>query len=102
MRALQHPRRDQLQLAAVLYALSDPTRLEVVRRLAREAERACGTFDLPATKATLSHHFKVLRESGLTFTRVEGVYRYISLRKEDLEARFPGLLKAVLQAPKKG
>lgn len=102
MRALHHPKRDQLQLAAVLYALSDPTRLEVVRQLAQEGERACGTFELPTTKATLSHHFKVLREAGITLTRVEGVYRFISLRREDLEARFPGLLPAVLKAAKKG
>ncbi len=102
MRALHHPKRDQLQLAAVLYALSDPTRLEVVRQLTQEGERACGTFELPTTKATLSHHFKVLREAGITLTRVEGVYRFISLRREDLEARFPGLLPAVLKAAKKG
>ena len=102
MRALHHPRRDQLQLAAVLYALSDPTRLEIVRQLSQEAERACGTFELPTTKATLSHHFKVLREAGLTHTRVEGTYRFISLRHGDLELRFPGLLAAVLKAAKKG
>lgn len=100
MREPHHPKTNQLQLSAVLYALSDPTRLSVVRRLAKEGERACGTFDLPATKATLSHHFKVLRESGITHTRVEGIYRYISLRAEDLEVRFPGLLQAVLKASK--
>ncbi|WP_243317253.1 ArsR/SmtB family transcription factor [Geothrix paludis] len=98
MRNLQHPGREQLDLPAVLYALSDPTRLEIVRRLAADGERACGTFGLSATKATLSHHFKVLREAGLIQTRVEGVHRYNSLRKQDLEARFPGLLKAVLKA----
>lgn len=98
MRQLHHPEANQLQLSAVLYALSDPTRLSVVQCLAKEGERACGTFDLPPTKATLSHHFKVLRESGLTYTRVEGIYRYISLRMEELEARFPGLMQAVLQA----
>ncbi len=102
MRILHQPKRDQIQLAAVLYALSDPTRLEVVRQLAQVSEQACGTFDLPSTKATLSHHFKVLRESGITLTRTEGVYRFISLRKEDLEARFPGLLQSVLKAAKKG
>lgn len=98
MRNLHHPEREQLDLPAVLYALSDPTRLEIVRKLAGEGERACGTFGLPATKATLSHHFKVLREAGLIQTRVEGVHRYNSLRKPDLDARFPGLLKAVLKA----
>ena len=98
MRSLHHPGREQLDLPAVLYALSDPTRLEIVRRLAADGERACGTFGLSTTKATLSHHFKVLREAGLIQTRVEGVHRYNSLRKQDLEARFPGLLKAVLKA----
>lgn len=101
MRVVHHPGRDQLDLAAVLYALSDPTRLELVRRLAQEGERACGTFDLGTNKATLSHHFKVLREAGLIHTRLEGVYRFISLRKQDLNARFPGLLKAVLAAAKR-
>ncbi|WP_243304830.1 ArsR/SmtB family transcription factor [Geothrix oryzisoli] len=98
MRSLHHPGREQLDLPAVLYALSDPTRLEIVRRLAGDGELACGTFGLPVTKATLSHHFKVLREAGLIQTRVEGVHRYNSLRKQDLDTRFPGLLKAVLKA----
>lgn len=98
MRAVPQPERDQIDLAAVLYALSDPTRLELVRQLAEAGERACGTFGVSATKATLSHHFKVLREAGLIHTRVEGIYRFNSLRRRDLNARFPGLLNAVLKA----
>lgn len=98
MRTVRQPDQGQIDLSAVLYALSDPTRLEIVQTLAREKERACGTFGLPASKATLSHHFKVLREAGLIDTRITGVYRYISLRKRDLEARFPGLLKTILRA----
>jgi len=98
MRALPQPDPGQIDLSAVLYALSDPTRLEIVQTLAREKERACGTFGLAASKATLSHHFKVLREAGLIDTRITGVYRYISLRKCDLDTRFPGLLRAILRA----
>ena len=98
MRTLPEPRRAQLRLEDVLAALADPTRLRIARRLARDTERACGTFDLPASKATLSHHFKVLREAGITHTRVDGVHRFISLRLQDLQARFPGLLTAVLGA----
>jgi DNA-binding transcriptional ArsR family regulator len=49
-------------------------------------------------KSTLSHHFKVLREAGVTHTRTEGTYNFISLRREDLDARFPGLLDAIIQA----
>jgi DNA-binding transcriptional ArsR family regulator len=73
-------------------------RLEIVRVLAAEGERTCGTFDLGLSKATRSHHFKVLREAGLTHTRAEGTHRHISLRRDDLDARFPGLLDAVLAA----
>ena len=61
-------------------------------------EQACGTFDLSAAKSTLSHHLKTLREAGVTQTRLEGMQRFLSLRRHDLEARFPGLLDAVIQA----
>ena len=82
----------------MLHALSDPARLEIVRRLAAGDEPPCGTFDLGLSKATLSHHFRVLRESGVVRTRPEGRKRLLSLRVDDLEARFPGLLDAVLSA----
>jgi DNA-binding transcriptional ArsR family regulator len=98
MGELVHPSRDQLDLTAVMHALSDPARRMVVRTLAAEGERACGSFPLGVTKATASHHFKVLREAGITMTRVEGAHRYLTLRRDDLDARFPGLLDAVLAA----
>jgi DNA-binding transcriptional ArsR family regulator len=85
-----------------MHALSDPARLTVVRTLARETERPCGTFELGVTKATASHHFKVLREAGLVMTRVDGARRYLTLRREELDARFPGLLDAVLAAEPAG
>jgi len=92
---LDQPELDAIALADVLHALSDPARLEIVRALAGEGERQCGSFDLGLTQATRSHHFKVLREAGLTHTRVEGTARYVTLRRDDLDARFPGLLDAV-------
>jgi DNA-binding transcriptional ArsR family regulator len=92
------PRIEDLSLATVMAALSDPARLEIVRVLDAEGERTCGTFDLGLSKATRSHHFKVLREAGITHTRAEGTHRHVSLRRQDLEARFPGLLPAVLNA----
>jgi DNA-binding transcriptional ArsR family regulator len=82
----------------VLHALSDPARLEIVRRLADGDEPSCGMFELGLSKATLSHHFRVLREAGVVRTRVDGRKRLLSLRAEDLDARFPGLLHAVLAA----
>jgi DNA-binding transcriptional ArsR family regulator len=98
MTELLHPTRDELDLTAVMHALSDPARRTVARVLAAEGERACGTFPLGVTKATASHHFKVLREAGITMTRVDGAHRYLTLRRADLDARFPGLLDAVLAA----
>ncbi len=98
MREPHHPARRELELPAVLHALSDPARLEIVRRLADGDEPSCGTFDLGLSKATLSHHFRVLRESGVIHTRPEGRKRLLSLRADDLDARFPGLLDAVLAA----
>ncbi len=96
--AYLHPSRDELDVLTVLRALGDPTRLEIVRLLAHEpsGEIACGAFGLDATKQNLSHHFRVLRESGVIFTRDEGRNRFTSLREGDFEHRFPGLLSAVV------
>jgi DNA-binding transcriptional ArsR family regulator len=95
MTVLDQPAIEAVVLADVLHALSDPARLEIVRALAAEGERQCGTFDLGLTKATRSHHFKVLREAGITNTRVEGTARFVTLRRDEIDARFPGLLDAV-------
>src|ERR1700749_2744289 len=96
---LEEPRAEDMTLAAVMAALSDPVRVRIVRRLATSgSELTCGTFELGVSKATRSHHFKVLREAGLTLTRAEGTHRYVSLRRDDVDARFPGLLGAVLSA----
>jgi DNA-binding transcriptional ArsR family regulator len=92
------PHVDEMTLSAVMAALSDPMRVAIVRQLAAEGERTCGTFDLGISKATRSHHFRVLREAGITHTRAEGTHRHVSLRREDVDARFPSLLGAVLAA----
>jgi len=101
MREPHQPARAELELSSVLHALSDPARLEIVRRLADGDEPSCGTFVLGLSKATLSHHFKVLREAGVVRTRPEGRKRLLSLRIDDLEYRFPGLLEAVLAAKRR-
>jgi DNA-binding transcriptional ArsR family regulator len=95
---LNHPPVDKLELAAVLHALSDPIRLRIVRELAAHGACNCGTFAVPVAKSTLSHHLRVLREAGLTRTEPHGTQRVVSLRRDDLDARFPGLLDAVLAA----
>jgi DNA-binding transcriptional ArsR family regulator len=97
--ALHHPDRDEIQLPAVLHALSDPHRLEIVRRLAEDTEpRACGSFGFDITKSTLTHHFRTLREAGVIEQHKEGTTKLTLLRREDLDARFPGLLDAVLSS----
>ncbi len=98
MREPHHPPPEELQLSDVLHALSDPARLAIVRHLAAGDECTCGTFDLALSKATLSHHFRVLREAGVVRTRPDGRKRMMSLRRECLDERFPGLLDAVLSA----
>jgi DNA-binding transcriptional ArsR family regulator len=95
---LDEPPIEDVTLAAVMAALSDPARVAIVRMLAADGERTCGTFDLGISKATRSHHFRVLREAGLTHTRAEGTHRHVSLRRDEVDARFPGLLDAVLVA----
>ncbi|MFH8576068.1 helix-turn-helix domain-containing protein [Streptomyces zaomyceticus] len=98
-RALEHPTRDQIRLEAVLHALSDPVRLLIVRDMARErAELSCSYFDLPVTKSTTTHHFRVLREGGVIRQTYRGTAKLNALREGDLEALFPGLLGAVLAA----
>ena len=96
---ITQPAREEIELAAVLHALSDPVRLRIVAALAVAGEEpSCGSFDLPVTKSTCTHHFKVLREAGVIQQRQRGTARLNSLRREDLDARFPGLLASVLQA----
>jgi DNA-binding transcriptional ArsR family regulator len=96
---LHCPAREAIRLTDVLHALSDPIRLDLVRQLdACREERTCGSFILPIAKSTSTHHWRVLRESGLVWTREEGTKRYQRLRREDIDARFPGLLDSVLAA----
>src|SRR5919109_2536705 len=94
---ITHPAREELELGAVLHALSDPVRLKIVAALAAGEEQACASFDVPVTKSTCTHHFKVLREAGVIRQRQEGTSRLNTLRREDLDARFPGLLGTILR-----
>jgi DNA-binding transcriptional ArsR family regulator len=98
MRTLHHPRIDEIALPDVLHALSDPVRLQIVRALADREEKSCSSVEASVSKSTLSHHFKVLREAGVTHTRVNGTHRLVSIRRDELEERFPGLLDSVLGA----
>lgn len=97
--SLYHPPADDLDLPTVLHALSDPQRLRIVRELSEaDEELPCSGFAVDVSKSTCTHHFRVLREAGVVQQRQLGTSKLNSLRREDLEARFPGLLEAVLAA----
>jgi DNA-binding transcriptional ArsR family regulator len=97
---LPHPTREEIQIESVLHALADPIRLRFVRELAKlGCEGApCGSIDLPVTKSTRTHHLRILREAGVINVRPEGTSRISTLRRDDLNALYPGLLDSVLAA----
>lgn len=98
-RDLPHPAPEEIRLESVLHALSDPMRLRIVRELAAVGdELSCSHFDLPVTKSTSTHHFRVLRESGVIRQVYRGTAKMNALREDDLDRLFPGLLDGVLTA----
>ncbi|GGT25537.1 ArsR/SmtB family transcription factor [Nonomuraea spiralis] len=98
MRSPAEPKAADLDLVAVLHALGDPVRLGLVRLMAADGEVSCSPPHLNVPRSTLSNHWRILRESGITSTRAEGKARYMTLRRDDLEARFPGVLGTILTA----
>jgi DNA-binding transcriptional ArsR family regulator len=98
MRPFYHPQSEDISLVGVLYALGDPVRLQIVQRLAETGELTCSDLDCSVAKSTMSHHFKILRESGLVLTRKEGTQHINTLRSADLDRLYPGLLAVVLRS----
>jgi DNA-binding transcriptional ArsR family regulator len=95
------PDLDAIDIATVLHALSDPVRLEIVRQVAActgNDELTCGQLELPVGKSTGSHHLKVLSAVGVLAEREVGTRKYLRLRREELDRRFPGLIDSVLRA----
>ncbi|MFI9597625.1 ArsR/SmtB family transcription factor [Nonomuraea sp. NPDC052265] len=100
MREVSQPATEAIRLVEVLRALADPVRLDLVLRLDRMGEDFCNAIgaEIDVHQTTLSHHYRVLREAGVTWTKVQGRSRLVRLRREDLDALFPGLLDSVLSA----
>lgn len=96
MKPFAHPKPEDIVLERVFYALSDPVRLSIVRQLAMEGEATCAALDRGRPKSSMSHHFRVLRDAGLVWTRNEGTTHMNALRREAIESRFPGLLAVVM------
>ncbi len=94
---IHHPDVASLDLATIMRTLGDPMRLEIVRLLGEEEEVLCGDLyerlGLPAS--TGSYHAKLLRQAGVTRARAAGTQRLLSLRRADLESRFPGLIELI-------
>ncbi len=88
-----------LQTTAVLQALADPVRLELVRQLYIAPQPiACGMFDTPVAKSTLSHHIRILREAGIITTEPKRGLSMNRIRHQELDDAFPGLLRAIFGA----
>ncbi|MFF2146281.1 ArsR/SmtB family transcription factor [Kitasatospora sp. NPDC058190] len=96
MRTLPQPHPENFDLAAVLHALGDPVRLELVRRLAEDGETTCSPEGLTVPRSTLSNHWRILREAGVISVRTSGKSRLVTLRLDELDARYPHLIGAVL------
>jgi DNA-binding transcriptional ArsR family regulator len=98
MTSLPHPHADQIELAHVLAALGDETRLAIIGLLAKGEQDAmtCSQFLHLGSKTGLSYHLAKLREAGLVNVRPEGTKRMISLRRADLDRRFPGFLDSII------
>jgi DNA-binding transcriptional ArsR family regulator len=92
---MKHPALAEISIEQVFYALSDPVRLEIVQKLCMTDEATCSALDGGRPKSSVSHHFRVLREAGLVWTRNEGVSHMNALRRAELNDRFPGLLDVV-------
>ena len=97
VREIRHPASSELDLANILRTVGDPVRLAIVQMLADDRERTCtavgDALEIPAS--TLSYHLRLLREAGVTRTRAEGTGRHVSLRRDDLEEVYPGLLEVL-------
>jgi DNA-binding transcriptional ArsR family regulator len=98
---LPHPAVEAIDPAEVLAALGEPTRLAIVLRLSdNEMAFRCSAFTPLASASNLSYHLRKLREAGITRTEIVGTSKYITLRHE-LEERFPGLLRSVIEAARR-
>lgn len=94
-----HLAAEDITLQGVLEALTDPVRRSIVRQLAdSKGDMACGTFDIKVTRSTSAHHFKVLRHAGVIWQHYKGTLKMNTLRRDDLEHAFPGLLDSIINA----
>jgi DNA-binding transcriptional ArsR family regulator len=103
MRPLFHPSIEEVTVEGILHALSDPVRVAIYADIvAQECPQSCSNFltvsDMAIPKSTLSQHFKILREAGLIRSERHGVEMHNISRCTELQQRFPGLIRAIVNA----
>jgi len=103
VRPLFHPSLEDITVEGILHALSDPVRAAIYADIvAQECSHNCSTFltvsDRAIPKSTLSQHFRALREAGLIRGERRGVEMHNISRCAEIEGRFPGLLRAIVNA----
>jgi DNA-binding transcriptional ArsR family regulator len=103
VRPLFHPSIEDITVEGILHALSDPVRAAIyVDIVAQDCTQNCSTFltvsDKAIPKSTLSQHFRALREAGLIRGERRGVEMHNTSRCAEIEQRFPGLLRAIINA----
>ncbi|TKT80442.1 helix-turn-helix transcriptional regulator [Aquamicrobium sp. LC103] len=96
--SLPHPNIDQIALPNVLAVLGDQTRLAIIGYLARREGQPtiCMQFTDLGSKTNISYHLAKLREAGITHTEIAGTTRIVTLRRDDLNSRFPGLIDSII------
>ena len=99
MKTPYQPPIESITITKVFNALSEPNRVKIIRCLSESFENNCTSYSMKLNlpKSTVSHHIKVLREAGLIQARIEGKEHIYSLRKEEIETKFPGLLQMITQ-----
>ncbi len=100
MKKVAKTQMTEVPISELFYALSDPVRIEIVQTLLKKDESSCGSCKSSLSKSTMSHHFKVLRESGLIEKHTIGTTHFISLRHKEIEKRLPGLLESIRKLKK--
>jgi DNA-binding transcriptional ArsR family regulator len=95
-RLVGHPEPADIRLEVVLHACADPMRLRIIQALAADVRPSCGEVGLECSKSTATYHFRVLREAGVITQHYQGTAKVNELRRDALDAVFPGLLDALL------
>lgn len=103
MKPLYHPVPEAINVEGILYALSDPVRVQIYAQIVRaDCPQICSAFlhldDKTLPKSTLSQHFKVLREVGLIRSERKGVELHNVSRCRELKGRFGPMIEVILKA----